>query len=284
MRSSVGWSASSALRNVRAPLRPRYATLGCVLLTELERVLADADFEGTGSITITRADVRGDGLELLLDLKAWTEGFERQAWRVACANLRRFRITSDALSEMELLREHALLAPYADKKLTLGTKGAARDPKHAVADLWECHRTVAGAWFPFEEFLNQELPLVELLASNGAFLAEGPARFIRAYSDVLPGHGVEPYIVKERQPQHWLDGSWRVEDAEVELLLFSPDDYVIGVGFSAQRVSIDLLGESSTSAADVMSIYPAATTIPEMIARLGALPVPLDIERRDVEA
>ena len=34
---------------------------------------------------------------------------------------------------------------------------------------------------------------------------------------------------------------------------------------------------------DVMTIYPAATTIPEMIARLRALPAPPDIEQRDEE-
>lgn len=34
---------------------------------------------------------------------------------------------------------------------------------------------------------------------------------------------------------------------------------------------------------DVMTIYPAAATIPEMIARLRALPVPPTIEARDQE-
>jgi antitoxin VapB len=34
---------------------------------------------------------------------------------------------------------------------------------------------------------------------------------------------------------------------------------------------------------DVMTIYPAATTIPEMIARLNALPKPPSIEERDEE-
>jgi len=34
---------------------------------------------------------------------------------------------------------------------------------------------------------------------------------------------------------------------------------------------------------DVMTIYPAATTIPAMIARLYALPAPPDIEQRDEE-
>ena len=34
---------------------------------------------------------------------------------------------------------------------------------------------------------------------------------------------------------------------------------------------------------DVMTIYPAATTIPAMIARLRALPAPPDIETRDEE-
>ena len=34
---------------------------------------------------------------------------------------------------------------------------------------------------------------------------------------------------------------------------------------------------------DVMTIYPAATTIPEMLARLRALPAPTEIEQRDDE-
>lgn len=34
---------------------------------------------------------------------------------------------------------------------------------------------------------------------------------------------------------------------------------------------------------DVMTIYPAATTIPEMLARLSALPAPTEIEERDDE-
>lgn len=35
---------------------------------------------------------------------------------------------------------------------------------------------------------------------------------------------------------------------------------------------------------DVMTIYPAATTIADMIARLDALPVPREVEARDLEA
>jgi antitoxin VapB len=34
---------------------------------------------------------------------------------------------------------------------------------------------------------------------------------------------------------------------------------------------------------DVMTIYPAATTIPEMLAQLRALPAPKEIEQRDDE-
>jgi len=34
---------------------------------------------------------------------------------------------------------------------------------------------------------------------------------------------------------------------------------------------------------DVLTIYPSATTIPEMIARLRALPAPPAVERRDTE-
>ena len=35
---------------------------------------------------------------------------------------------------------------------------------------------------------------------------------------------------------------------------------------------------------DVLTIYPAATTIPDMIARLRALPAPPSVEQRDADA
>jgi len=34
---------------------------------------------------------------------------------------------------------------------------------------------------------------------------------------------------------------------------------------------------------DVLTVYPAALTLPEMAERLRALPAPADIERRDVD-
>jgi antitoxin VapB len=34
---------------------------------------------------------------------------------------------------------------------------------------------------------------------------------------------------------------------------------------------------------DVLTLYPAATSVPEMIARLNALPVPPSVEARDQE-
>ena len=43
------------------------------------------------------------------------------------------------------------------------------------------------------------------------------------------------------------------------------------------------LNSSSFGRGDVLTVYPAATSIPEMIARLEALPVPPSIEDRDDE-
>jgi hypothetical protein len=210
-------------------------------LDKLLAVLRDSDFDFDGQITILRVERSGARVELLLEVRAFSGDFERQAWRVSCEDERRSLLHLEPLYGMELLADHILLAPYRDARVELGIKGAAQDPQRAVADLWEAHCAIAGDWVPFTTFLNRNLPLADVLASSAAIIADGPSRVMSAYARALESHVAEVYSIRERAPMRWLDLAWQPEDPDVQLLMLEPHDYIIGRGFSAQRVSPDLL-------------------------------------------
>jgi hypothetical protein len=180
-------------------------------------------------------------MELVLHVGSDAEGFERQAWSLTCDDLRTCRLGADFIGNVQRLTDHVLLAPYRDPHVVLGMKGCARDPRRAVADLWEQHRRLADGWIPFEAYFNPNLPLAELLESTAAIFAEGPSRLVEAYREVLTDHGIEPYVVREGPPKRWTGTEWAPERGDAELLLLPPHDYLIGAGFNARRVSLQSL-------------------------------------------
>ena len=211
------------------------------MLNDLIATLDESDFDFSGQLSVVRVQRSQARLELLLELRAFSGDFDRQAWVVSCAQERLSSLRSEPFYGIELLSDHILLAPYRDPHIQLGIKGAARDPKRAVADLWEAHRAVASHWFPFDAFLNRGMPIAELLASSAAIVAEGPSRLTSAYAQALTSHGSEVYTVSERLPQHWVEMGWQREDPDWQLLLLDPHDYIVGKGFDAQQVPLELL-------------------------------------------
>ena len=210
-------------------------------MDDLFAIFADPDFDLTGQLTVVRLERRAPRVELLLEFRAFSGTFERQAWLLSCAEERLSSLRSEPCYGLELLSDHVLLAPYRDPTVQLGLKGPAENPERAVAALWEAHRAVAGDWFPFDAFLNRGIPLVELLASSAAVVADGPSRITAAYTAALRPHLTDVYPIREVGPVRWVDGGWQPEDPALQLLLLDPKDYIIGKGFSAQRVSSDLL-------------------------------------------
>ena len=211
------------------------------MVSELIATLEDSDFDLTGQLRIVRLERLNQGIQLMLEVRAFSGDFERQAWLLTCTHERASALGSDATYGVAVLNDHVLLAPYVDTQTQLLIRGPAADPRHVIADLWERHRAIAEPWFRFDEFLNRGLPLVELLSSSTAVLAAGPSRLLQAYSDVLAAHRLEPYTVGAQSPRRWVDMAWQPEDPSLHVLLLSPHDYIIGTGFEAHRVPVERL-------------------------------------------
>lgn len=216
---------------------PPVMTPNVTQFAELTQLLATADFESNGWITIesfTRSDASAS---VVLHARSFSGKSDPQRWRLAFEDLRSCRISDDAIDGIELLDEHVLLAGYQDEHVRLAFKGRVEDARHAIADLLARHVAVAGDWIPFDAYLNPSLPLTELLAFGSGVLAEGPRRFISAYTDVLSAHGLESSELAKRMPMRWDGESWEPERQDVQLLLLSPQSWLIGAGFDAQRLA-----------------------------------------------
>lgn len=77
---------------------------------ELIQLLATADFESNGWITIesfTRSDASAS---VVLHARSLSGKSDPQRWRLAFEDLRSCRISDDAIDGIELLDEHVLLA------------------------------------------------------------------------------------------------------------------------------------------------------------------------------
>jgi hypothetical protein len=194
------------------------------------------EFEEAGQLTLVRFERNGPSATVTVDLRSNAAyGFPAQAWRLSCTDLRGWQLGPSPLDGAELLADHVLLAPYRDDHVTLGLKGAVRDARHAVADLWERHRAVASTWLPFGAYFNPGLPLADLLVCTSALLAEGPRRVLAAYADVVAAHGAEAYEIAARPPKRWTGTYWEDERRDVDLLVLGDDTWLVGNGFSAER-------------------------------------------------
>jgi hypothetical protein len=200
----------------------------------LERVASDQFLEGL-VVTIREWTATGSGMRLILGLAA-ADSLVGEQWVVECESVRACRVSWGLAYHVEHLTDHVLLAPYLEPNVTLAIRGPVRDARHAIADLWQAHHELAGDWFPLTAFLNDGMPLAELLQSSGAICAAGPSRFIAAYQSALAKNGTDAYTPWERSPKVWRDGSWQEESHNTSLLLLKPH-FIVGTGFSARRIA-----------------------------------------------
>lgn len=218
-----------------------------MLPTELDETLASLEFENSGEVAVAgvrwraNADAARRGWECRVELAISYGGTwpPRERWEVRCARTWDNRFSDGPAGDVELLRDHILLAPYRGSA-RLFFRGRPTDARVLLADLWARHQEVTNGWFPFEHFLNPGMPaigfaLADLLASSGGILAEGPTLILREYAAVLERHGVNVSLLANTTPRKWLHGNWEDAPLDAEVLIVG-SSYLVGEGFTIRRV------------------------------------------------
>jgi hypothetical protein len=210
------------------------------MIRELSELIASLDFDEQGSLRLASARWTEAACELVLDI-GLGDSAPHQAWTVRCPDVRAYRFSSGWADSANVLNDHVLLRPYTEPHVRLAFHGRSSDPYAVIGHLWDAHRQLLDSWYPFEEYLNPGMPLADLLAAGGGFLAEGPKSVMQGYALVLSSHKIESSFVAERPPVRWLDGAWQPESQALSVFLMG-ESYVIGAEFAAQRTTDEHLG------------------------------------------
>lgn len=194
--------------------------------TDLRHLLDSDDFETEGAVRLASVQWNGAECRVVLAVDFGDEPARRQHWEFTADTVHAHSIVCGDTDDLDLTADHVILALFRDEQVTLSFAGLAPDPRHVVADLWAAHSRVADGWFDFRDFMNELLPLTELIASGSGVLATGPSRLMEAYARVLTAHGLGvSHSAKRPAP---------VPAAEV---LVWGNSWLAGTGITSARIS-----------------------------------------------
>lgn len=193
------------------------------LLKELVAITATGEFEDNGGIDIASAHWRPRGLTLTLEVDHGTG--ELSSWSVHCDEVLEYHLSSAFDCGLDIWdASHPAIDQYVQQTERLTFATAAREPARVIGELWMAHRAAVDDWIPFDRYLNAELPLHILLASNGGELAKGPAFLLEVYERVLNEHGCRPSRVGSKEGA-----------AEKASFIHFGESYVVARTFKAER-------------------------------------------------
>jgi hypothetical protein len=203
------------------------------VLADLIAVVNSELVRDDGFLTLVRAERTADRATIVLELYGAEP--EPQTWQVTCRHLHSWQLGHSALDRALCLTDHILLAEYQGERATLGIKGAVRHAPAVIAELWARHVAVAGRWIPFGRFFNPRLTIDELLVCGAATLAEGPKQLLSEYAEIINRHGAEVYEISSSSVEA-LEREDQMARDFIELFVLGEDTWLIGVGFSADRL------------------------------------------------
>ncbi len=212
--------------------------------------LYSLDESESSSVTWRVARRVGQALNLQALVESRLKDIPNQSWEIRVNHVReitlkesQFAALSPGCDDFTYSRDHVLLWGYKDLVSQLNFAGPSGNHEDLLWDLYERHRKVTGEWIPFDRCLNGHFIHNRLSGGHGV-LAIGPDRLVQEYASVLRGSALEPYFPYPPHMPVRIYGShgleehlWEAEDVKLSVLVLF-GSYVVGTGFSAERVQI----------------------------------------------
>lgn len=157
---------------------------------------------------------------------------DTQRFRVRAEGVLEFSLSFPReIDSIRLVQRHPLLWSHQQDELELYFTGAIADPHGTIGRLYVRHEALAYGWIPFGAFINNAVPLPELLSSEHGLLARGPQTPIMAYQDVLEKSGARCSVLKQ-------EGRPELSDEDGPKLLILGKSYIIATTFDAEQVHV----------------------------------------------
>ena len=159
------------------------------MMDALLKTISSVDYEDYGTLLVTSTERTNGDLQLLLDVTA-DEQYVPRNIRITCHGLRESNLSPGYYEDFQVSEDHVLLWHYTKPHFLTSFYGKVKEPLSVVGALYECHRDLTEAWFPFEKYMNPDVRLAELIEGSFGMLADGPEPLVLAYEEVMQRYGV----------------------------------------------------------------------------------------------
>jgi len=179
------------------------------MLDRLEAWIGEHDDPCEFELRIDGLDWAGRDLRVQLS-PASGDGSRERGWTIVCREVYDVQIR-DRSGPFELLFEDCpAVRQFVDLQVELTFHGTTAEPGALAWRLREAHRFVTYPWIDFEQYLNSQLGVEDLLAGGYGSLASGPEFVVRALKRVLDEAGISAGLGRPQPRKSWIDGAWRV--------------------------------------------------------------------------
>lgn len=201
---------------------------------DLYDIFETLEFEEGGSVRITGTDRYSHDLRVEFSINTGVDG-QSQLWEIQINGVRADLIKSEFADRIELFEEHPLLWPHTKFQTSLYFGRPTKRPYELFADIYRTHLKTTEKWFPFETFVNSNIPIIDLCKSTTGLFANGPVNLLEEYKKELESHEMNPTIVGGHNPKRWTHDQWVEEKKSLRVLVIG-DSYVVGETFDFSRV------------------------------------------------
>ena len=199
------------------------------LLKTIENEFTESD----GWLRIVSADWYADTLRIELSIQ-FNDGAETQLWEISCENVIREKILSEWADYLFIEKTHPLLIEYKEPAVEVAFS------KNQLS-FFEFFGIVSTACFkhlgeqPISNWLNTNLPEYSICGSEYGILGTFPLPVANELLEALSNKPIHLNFISQCAPKYW-NGKMHVEYPENLEILVIDNSFIIGAGFSAQRV------------------------------------------------
>lgn len=190
---------------------------------------------GYGILLMTQMDGVPDTLQLVVttaEYDAEVDGLrEKKHYVVRALGVREHRVSVGVFKTLEIHEgdSHPLLYTYNTPSLGVFFRGQPQHPEELVLDIFQGYASTFGPWRHIPQFINTNMPLLDLVKSGGHMLGEMPQPLAQRMEKVLQHHALETKLI---EAQHEDDHK---PPPPAKVLLID-EGYVVAFDFSVDEL------------------------------------------------
>lgn len=196
-----------------------------------------------GNLTLNKVEFTQNQLILTILLTMDNDEDNPETWQIICSKAIDYQITSTAMQDMFLSKQHRQLIPHQQLPLKLNFEGKISNPAKVFLELYQTHKSFFSNSIRFERYFNYrflDILLTEPEPLEKMF-AVGPENLIKAYGKILEEDKVKVHYqtleekLGDKYKEYLAKLTERTNNAT--LLSWGANSFIIANEFKIERLS-----------------------------------------------